>query len=181
MSEKKEQKGIGDVKGNTIGSAARFNAGKTRYELLPTHLLKNTADVLAFGASKYSEWNWARGFPLSTIIGCMKRHIAAIERGEDIDPESGLPHIGHVGCNLVFFEHVLNLIAAGHTELDDLPREWFSYKPKEKATPVAESENGLQEPLGLRVHCMTFPNSHDTKWEDRQVPDKENQGREHAG
>lgn len=127
----KSDKGIGDINGQTIGSAARFNNGKTRYELIPTHLLKNTADVLTFGAEKYSPWNWARGFPLSTIIGCMKRHIAAIERGEDIDPESGLPHAGHLGCNLVFFEHVMKLIEAGHKDLDDRPTTWFSYeKPK---------------------------------------------------
>lgn len=113
---------IGDVTSNEPGSGARFNDGKVRYELIPTHLLESTARVLEFGANKYAPWNWAKGMPWSVVIGCLKRHLAAIERGEDFDPETGLRHTGHIGANLIFLEHYMNEFP----ELDDRPKEWFS-------------------------------------------------------
>lgn len=57
--------------------------------------------VFTFGASKYAAWNWARGMPWSKPFACAVRHCLAILRGEDTDPESGLPHRGHLACNLV--------------------------------------------------------------------------------
>lgn len=36
------------------------------------------------------------------LIGSIKRHLNAIEKGEDYDQESGLLHIGHVLCNAMF-------------------------------------------------------------------------------
>lgn len=118
---------IGDVTSNEPGSGARFNDGKVRYELIPTHLLESTARVLEFGADKYAPWNWAKGMPWSVVIGCLKRHLAAIERGEDFDPETGLRHTGHIGANLIFLEHYMNEFP----ELDDRPKEWFN-KNKEQ-------------------------------------------------
>lgn len=116
-----------DPKNNDKSEVAlRFNKGKTRYELIPTHLLKSTADVFEYGANKYSTWNWAkRGMSISTIIGCIKRHLAALEIGEDIDPESKLPHVGHLGCNLLMLEHAFNILK-DHPEMDDRPTKWFS-------------------------------------------------------
>ena len=64
--------------------------------------LKPCAEVLAFGAKKYSRNNWKKGFLLSSILNSMLRHIAALQDGEVIDPESGLPHIGHIQCNALF-------------------------------------------------------------------------------
>lgn len=126
---------IGDVHSNEVGSGARFNDGKVPYELIPTHLLESTARVLGFGASKYAPWNWAKGMPFSVVIGCLKRHLAAIERGEDLDPETGFRHTGHLMCNLLFLEHYMNQ----YPELDDRPKTWFS-KPAEtklaKAAPL---------------------------------------------
>lgn len=110
----------GDVNSDEKGSGARYDLGKTRYELVPTHLLKSTADVFAYGAQKYAAWNWIKpGMKLSTIIGCMKRHIAEVERGEDLDIESGLPHTGHIMCNALMFLHHLNV------GIDDRPTKWF--------------------------------------------------------
>jgi hypothetical protein len=103
------------------GEGKRNDSGKTRYDLIPTHLLKSTADVFEFGAKKYSSWNWCAGMQWSKVIGCMKRHMAAIERGEDIDAESGLPHTGHLMCNLLMLEHYRENYQQG----DDRPTKWF--------------------------------------------------------
>jgi len=64
---------------------------------------------------------------MSQYIGCVKRHLASIEMGDDIDPESKSRHIGHAICNLLMMEQLLNLIEQ-HPELahlDDRPKKWF--------------------------------------------------------
>lgn len=119
---------IGDVNSDEKGSGARYNANKVRYELIPTHLLESTARVFEHGARKYSEWNWTKGMPWSVLIGCIKRHLAAIERGEDIDPESGERHVGHLMCNALMLEHYMNLYPEG----DDRPTRWFTQEEGEQ-------------------------------------------------
>ena len=85
--------------------ADRFNKGKPKLSLLHLDALTDTVRVLEFGAEKYSRNNWMKGLPYSEILDSMLRHIAALQRGELIDPESGLPHHGHIGCNAMFLEH----------------------------------------------------------------------------
>jgi hypothetical protein len=45
----------------------------------------------------------------------MLRHLFAIMRGEDNDPESGLPHIDHVGCCWMFLSNNMKV----RPEMDD--------------------------------------------------------------
>jgi hypothetical protein len=62
------------------------------------------AAALSVGAVRYGPWNW-RGeeVKLTVYLAAMRRHIDAIIDGEDIDPESGCPHLGHVmaSCGIV--------------------------------------------------------------------------------
>lgn len=90
---------IGDITSDKRGTGARYNDGKVPMELIPLIGLESAAAVFGYGAKKYASWNWAKGMPWSSVVGCMMRHLAAIQRGEDLDPESGLPHIGHLMCN----------------------------------------------------------------------------------
>lgn len=48
------------------------------------------------------QWNWAKGFTWSRLIGAALRHLFAFARGEDRDPESGLSHLAHAGCCILF-------------------------------------------------------------------------------
>ena len=82
--------------------ALRFNDGKPKYSLLDLTCLEPGVKVLEFGAKKYARDNYKKGLVLSEILDSMMRHIAAIQRGEFIDPESGLEHIGHIQCNALF-------------------------------------------------------------------------------
>lgn len=71
--------------------------------LFGTQGLLDCARVLDFGITKYSAWNWALGMPWSKPIGCAMRHLLAMHDDPDaLDAESGLPHRGHVVCNLLF-------------------------------------------------------------------------------
>lgn len=94
--------------------ARRYNSGKPKYSLLRTSCFKDCVSVLEYGRNKYSDFdedgnmtydarnNWNNGLVLSEVIDSLKRHIAEIEDGNMIDPESGLPHIGHIQANAMF-------------------------------------------------------------------------------
>lgn len=60
------------------------------------------ARVLEYGKRKYAAWNWSKGMAWSVCLGCAARHLEQILDGEEVDSESGLLHVGHVGCNLIF-------------------------------------------------------------------------------
>lgn len=46
--------------------------------------------------------NWELGMDWGRLVGAALRHVFAFVRGEDIDPESGLPHIDHALCCIAF-------------------------------------------------------------------------------
>ena len=75
---------------------------KSRYDLLPPEMLEETAQVLAFGAQKYSDNNWVKGASWSRYFSAMMRHMWAWWRGEDNDPETGYSHLAHAACCLGF-------------------------------------------------------------------------------
>lgn len=69
------------------------------------HFIEGIADVLTFGARKYHRNNWLKGLSWSETLDSLHRHLAAIERGEEKDDESGLLHIHHINCNGMFLAH----------------------------------------------------------------------------
>jgi hypothetical protein len=79
-------------------------------------LLELEARVFGYGAKEYAAWNWTKGMPWSVPVACIIRHLMAIERGEENDPESGLPHVGHIACNLRMLMHYVDHYPEG----DDL-------------------------------------------------------------
>ena len=85
----------------------KFDGGKLEYGLLPPHALEETVKVLTFGAQKYERGNWIK-VPDSKrrYFDALQRHMWAWKRGEQIDPESGLHHLAHAMCCLMFlYEH----------------------------------------------------------------------------
>jgi hypothetical protein len=87
-------------------SALKNDTEKSRMELVPAGAVLAIADVFTFGAKKYAAHNWRKGFDWSRLIGALERHIAAFKEGEDLDPESGLPHMAHAGCCvMMLLEH----------------------------------------------------------------------------
>lgn len=86
--------------------ALRYNAGKFLMSLVPPSLVRYTAAVLTYGAIKYAPNNWRKGFKWTSILDSLERHLVAWKEGEDLDEESGLPHLAHIACNLAFLiEH----------------------------------------------------------------------------
>lgn len=75
---------------------------KRPYNLIALSMLKLASVVLGFGASKYDAHNWRRGMAWSDVFRALQEHLWAFWEGEDYDPESGLPHLGHAACCLMF-------------------------------------------------------------------------------
>jgi len=85
-----------------FGTALKFDQDKLPLHLLSTEAMNQTAAVLAFGAQKYAEHNWRNGFVWSRPLSAAMRHITAFNDGEDKDPESGLSHLAHAACCIMF-------------------------------------------------------------------------------
>lgn len=101
-----------EVKGpmaDVSDKALRHNQGKIDWSLLPTEPLEEIIKVLEFGKKKYAAWNWANGNGLSWLetSNSLRRHLYAWLRGEDNDPETGLSHLAHIGCNVIFLLYYL--------------------------------------------------------------------------
>jgi hypothetical protein len=78
------------------------SASKPRLELLPGAALEQIAEVLTYGAAKYDANNWCRGARWGRYYAALLRHLFAWWRGEDRDAETGLSHLAHAGCCLLF-------------------------------------------------------------------------------
>jgi hypothetical protein len=83
-------------------SALKFDKDKPRFDLLPVLPLEEVIKVFTYGAKKYADRNWERGFVYSRPYGACLRHIFAWWRGESIDPESNISHLAHAACNILF-------------------------------------------------------------------------------
>ena len=82
---------------------AKADREKPRWDLLPPGPVSDIVSVLSYGAEKYRPNGW------QTVPGARRRYLAALLRhlfahmaGEKVDPESGLTHLSHVACNVVF-------------------------------------------------------------------------------
>ena len=82
--------------------AIKNDQEKIPLDLLPPESLEEIGKVLHFGAKKYAAHNWRKGMNWSRLIAASLRHIFAFVRGENNDPETGLSHLAHAGCCILF-------------------------------------------------------------------------------
>ena len=93
----------------------KHDSGKLLYGCFTKGLapvIKGVVSVLSYGAQKYARDSW------QTVPNGRQRYLDAFDRhmndyniGQDRDIESGLPHIFHAICNLMFvawFDFQLN-------------------------------------------------------------------------
>lgn len=98
-------------------SGIRHNVKKPRLGLVPPFAKRAVAAVLSFGAEKYGRHNWMLGLSFVETYDSMERHMTAWMQGEDIDPESGLPHLAHAACNAMMILELSKIAPA----YDDRP------------------------------------------------------------
>lgn len=90
-------------------TAIKFDTGKADWALVPWDSIEEIVKVLEFGKTKYAAWNWStgEGFTYTRVFNSSMRHLLAWVRGQDNDPETGLSHIAHLGCNVLFLMYFI--------------------------------------------------------------------------
>jgi hypothetical protein len=95
------------ITGTLKVTGVKYDSEKPPMALLDPDFLEGVASVLGFGANKYAVNNWRSGITASRLISATYRHLGAINKGEDIDSESQLPHVYHLGCCVMFLASML--------------------------------------------------------------------------
>ena len=85
----------------------KYDQDKPMYNLLPANAIDSLAKVLTFGAKKYAPNSWQNVEDgLERYRAALLRHTFAMQRGELIDEESGLPHSAHAMCCAAFINEL---------------------------------------------------------------------------
>jgi len=95
------------------------DAKPAAYALIPVQPLRAVAEVYGYGAAKYAHRNWERGYDWDLSYSALQRHVNAFWGGEDLDPESKLPHLAHAVFHCMAMMEWLRT----HPELDNRVKE----------------------------------------------------------
>ena len=80
----------------------KADGGKARPTLVPTGIIWAIAAIREYGCRKYHDPdNWKR-VEAQRYRDAAYRHWLSYLEGEKNDPESGLPHLHHLACNIAF-------------------------------------------------------------------------------
>lgn len=91
-----------------------------RQDLIAVPWLQQLGLVCGMGAEKYDDDNWRKGYSWRLSYGALQRHIQSFWSGEELDPESGLPHLAHAAWHtMVLYTFSNNRPRYG--EFDDRP------------------------------------------------------------
>jgi hypothetical protein len=93
-------------------AAVKFDGEKPRFDLIPPEAMIELAQLYSFGAQKYCDRNWEKGFRYGRTFAAMMRHAwawfgAKLTGGDGVDPETGQSHMVSVAWNafaLITFE-----------------------------------------------------------------------------
>jgi len=81
----------------------KYDQAKPRWSLVPEGVMKEVIAVLEYGAAKYDVDNWQHvDNGRVRYYDAAMRHIDDWYQGADEDHESGLPHLAHAICNLMY-------------------------------------------------------------------------------
>lgn len=108
---------MSEEKKSGLKEGVKHDGGKARMDLISPTSLFALARVLTFGANKYADRNWEKGFAWCRAIGAILRHTFAYLGGETLDPETGESHMAHVMCEAMFLVHFEKF----HPDKDDRP------------------------------------------------------------
>jgi len=87
----------------TTSPGKKHDQGKPQWDLVPWAAQGEVVEVLTFGADKYGPENWRQvDNSRRRYFAAALRHTIAWFKGEKRDPESGLHHLAHAICCLLF-------------------------------------------------------------------------------
>lgn len=118
-----------------------------RFDLLPWEAIAKVARHYGKGAEKYEAHNWRRGYEWSKSYAALMRHLTAFWSGEDIDEETGSPHMAAV----VF--HALTLLTFMDEQRDFDDR----YVPEAPVEEPLDAETAERKRRAFHLTEAHFP------------------------
>ena len=92
-----------EQKENVKMEGVKYDNKKPDYSLIPPNALESIAKVMTHGAQKYDRHNWKKlDNPVNRYFAAAQRHLWAVKKGEDLDPESGEHHYAHALCCIMY-------------------------------------------------------------------------------
>lgn len=162
--------------------AKKADTGKPSITMIPSGPLKDLAQVFMFGAKKYGKGNWKEGFVYSRLLDAVYRHMMAWFEGEDLDPESGLPHLSHATWGLIILRH-FETNGGGFDDRKEMPGMQRN-EECEQILPEPNPQAGLDmsdllcqvEPCIQEGSTIAEIQKDITDWANRTFPDRTYQG-----
>lgn len=114
-------------------TGARKAGNQERYDLIPTEPLRLLALHFGRGSEKYAARNWEGGYDWSLSYAALQRHANQFWAGEDMDPETGTPHIVAVAWHAMALAEFMNT----HPGFDDRASAKIPKSPTPHAPPPA--------------------------------------------
>jgi hypothetical protein len=130
-----------------LPSAAEFLLGAISNELGADNINAGwleVAKVLDFGQKKYAAWNWEQGLTYTRVYAAALRHIFQHMNGEKRDAETGLLHLAHALCEVMF---LLAYTVQDRTELDDRRKPYV--KPQKPTTILPPPSVESSKPVAI--------------------------------
>jgi hypothetical protein len=101
------------IKGTSL-AGVKHDEGKDTWSVMPWGALREALKVMQFGWHKYGRDNWKRvNNGKERFTEAAMRHLIAAMDGEDNDAESGLPHLAHAACSVLFALYFKNRYEKG--------------------------------------------------------------------
>lgn len=108
---------------------AKADAGKTRYDLLVPEFIEGMANVMTFGTTKYSDWNWVN-LERNRLIASLWRHIIEYQQEKMFDKETNFSHLYHAACNLMMLDYLDSPEKPEEKSIDEKPEKGTSSSNK---------------------------------------------------
>tara|TARA_Y100000748_G_C15309854_1_gene415731 strand:+ start:86 stop:493 length:408 start_codon:yes stop_codon:yes gene_type:complete len=121
-----------------MSEGRKFDSEKPKLYLLPPKSIIEIGKVLTYGAEKYDAENWRKVDDLQNrYTSAALRHIFAHIDGEKLDEETGLSHLAHAMCCLLFKleDELLGESEEKRTRETDAGKHSTCYESSVRGTP----------------------------------------------
>lgn len=145
----------GEIRMTDPSTGAQKGSKEARFDLIPVGPLTELAELYGFGAKKYADRNWERGYDFSLSYAAMQRHANLFWGGEDNDPETKKSHLASVAWHAFTMMQLL----VTHPEKDDRPsRELGDYDGVQEEPGKVSYDNAQTVELGDNTHAFLSEN-----------------------
>lgn len=118
----------------TTGARKAFNLQMVA--LIPVKFILALARHYGVGSQKYAKNNWRLGYDWEFSYNSAQRHLMAFWDGEDIDPDTGSPHVIAAAWHCA----ALHTFMAEHPELDS---RWSTVQRRERDNATQDVAEGV--------------------------------------